>query len=131
MINSFGIAVPPKVDESDENLEQPEVGVLTVESVLKASIPAITHNNQDVKNAAIKIILDVQRLTGAVKEHHFEQVPDKTKEMIMEKVFSVQCETEFNQTKKKDHSASKTGKDALSQMLEAGKSLNVVNIEFD
>ena len=52
--------------------------------------------------------------------------------MIMEKVFSVQCETEFNQTKKKDHSASKKGQDALSQMLEAGKEINIVNIgEFN
>ena len=50
----------------------------------------------------------------------------------MEKVFSVQCEVEFNQTKKKDYSASKKGMDALSQMQEAAKSLNIVNIgEFN
>ena len=50
----------------------------------------------------------------------------------MEKVFSVQCETEFNQTKKKDLSASKKGLDALSQMQEAGKELSIVNIgEFN
>lgn len=128
MINSFGIAIPPKIDESDEQLNQPTAGVLTVDSVLSASVPAISHNNQDVKNAAIKIVLDVQRLTGSVKEGHFEKLPERTKEMILEKVFSVQCETEFNQTKKKDLSASKRGLDALGQMQEAAKELNIVTI---
>ena len=59
MINSFGIAVPPKLDDSDSKLDQPEIGALNVDSVLGAAIPAISHTNQDVKNAAIKIVLDV------------------------------------------------------------------------
>ena len=59
-------------------------------------MPAIGHTNQDVKNAAIKIVLDVQRLTGLVKDHHLSQLPDKTREMIKEKVFSVKCEAELN-----------------------------------
>ena len=70
--------------------------MLTVRSVLEAAVPAIASTNQDIKNAAIKIVLDVQRLTGQVKDHHLAQLPDKTKEMIKEKVFAVQCEVEMN-----------------------------------
>ena len=51
--------MPPKLDDSDSKLDQPEIGALNVDSVLGAAIPAISHTNQDVKNAAIKIVLDV------------------------------------------------------------------------
>ena len=59
MINSFGINVAPKIDESDENLAPKPTGALTVDSVLAASVPALAHTNQDIKNASIKIVLDV------------------------------------------------------------------------
>ena len=51
--------------------------VLTVQNVLDAAVPAIGHSNADVKNAATKIILDVQRLSGEVKDHHFLMLPEK------------------------------------------------------
>lgn len=68
MINSFGIDTLTAKDDSgaskdaagDNNYSQG----LTVANVLKAAVPAIGHSNQDVKNAAIKIVLDVQKLTG-------------------------------------------------------------------
>jgi len=50
MINSFGLA----------DSEQGSTGsVMTSEVVIGSAIPAIGHNNKDVKNAAIKILLDV------------------------------------------------------------------------
>ena len=99
-INSFGIEVPNK---NGGALPSDHSGqALTVSSVLAAAVPAIAHTNQDVKNAAIKIVLDVQRLTGLVKDHHLAQLPDKTREMIKEKVFSVQCEAEMNQTSQRN-----------------------------
>ena len=104
-----------------------------MESVLGAAVPSIGHS-KDVKNAAIKIVLDVQRLTGLVKDHHFMQLPEKTQEMIKEKVYAVQCEAEMNQTLKKEHnmmSAASKGGEALAAMLAAGKSINVVNIGGD
>lgn len=100
--------------------------------MLKAAIPAIGNANQDVKNAAIKIVLDVQRLTGQVKDYHLAQLPEKTREMMKEKVFSVQCDVEMNQTKKRENgmlmSVASKGGEALAQMLAAGKELNIVNI---
>ena len=45
--------------------------------MLDAAVPAIGHSNADVKNAATKIILDVQRLSGEVKDHHFLMLPEK------------------------------------------------------
>ena len=55
--------------------------------MLAAAVPAIANPNTDVKNAAIKIVLDVQRLTGKVKDTHLSKLPEKTREMIKEKVF--------------------------------------------
>ena len=70
MINSFGIEMPAKNSTDAQGLNTDGAQVLTVASVVGAAVPAIAHNNQDVKNAAIKILLDVQRLTGSVKDHH-------------------------------------------------------------
>ena len=127
MINSFGIEVPA----SDSQGQPSTTNVLNVTSVLSAAVPAIGSANQDVKNAAIKIVLDVQRLTGKVKDHHLSQLPEKTREMLKEKVFQVQCEAEMNQTRKRNEgmmSQASKGGDALAQMLAAGQSINVVNI---
>ena len=63
-INSYGIAAPSQGHE--DQVDQ----VLTVQAVLSASIPAISNAKKDVKNAALKILLDVQRLTGQVKDSH-------------------------------------------------------------
>jgi len=130
MINSFGIEVTP--DTADLGAEVASSSqVLTVRSVMQAAVPAIGSVNQDVKNAATKIVLDVQRLTGQVKEHHLSQLPEKTKEIIKEKIFSVQCEAEMNQSRKREgntFSAASKGGDALAQILAAGQSINVVNI---
>ena len=125
MINSFGIEVPPKNNENGGAAAAGDgaTQVLTVRSVLEAAVPAIASTNQDIKNAAIKIVLDVQRLTGQVKDHHLASLPEKTREMIKEKVFAVQCEVEMNQTRKRDQnvmSAASKGGDALAQMLAAG-----------
>ena len=76
-------------------------------------------------------MLDVQRLTGLVKDHHLTTLPEKTREMIKEKIFAVQCEAEMNQSRKREPnmmSAASRGGDSLAQMLAAGQSLNVVNI---
>jgi hypothetical protein len=82
MINSFGLA----------DAEQGSTGsVMTSEVVIGCAIPAIGHTNKDVKNAAIKILLDVQRISGSVKEDHLESLNEKTKAMVWDKV----CETEI------------------------------------
>ena len=43
----------------------------------------------DVKNAAIKIVLDVQKLSGEVKESDLACLPEKTREALLEKIFAV------------------------------------------
>jgi hypothetical protein len=129
MINSFGIEVPLKT--SDGPAIPSDSQVLTVPSVLKAAVPSIAHANADVKAAATKIVLDVQRLTGQVKEHFLVQLPANIREGLKEKIFAVPCESELNQTRKRESNvmtlASKGG-DALAQMLAAGTELSIVNI---
>ena len=60
MINSFGIEMtPPSGDSGAAAATRSDQAALSVSSVLKAAVPAIGNSNQDVKNAAIKIVLDV------------------------------------------------------------------------
>jgi hypothetical protein len=51
-VASFGIYIPTGEPSSGST-------VMTVASVLNASVPAVTVSNVDVKNAAIKIIMEV------------------------------------------------------------------------
>ena len=93
LVNSFGLSLQDKENTVNEaNAE----AALTVQNLLDASVPAIGHSNADVKNAATKIILDVQRLSGEVKDHHFLMLPEKQQAAIKEKVFAVQCEKDLN-----------------------------------
>ena len=84
LVNSFGLSLQDK-EGNEANAE----AALTVQNVLDATVPAIGHTNADVKNAATKIILDVQRLSGEVKDHHFLMLPEKQQSAIKEKVFAV------------------------------------------
>lgn len=60
---------------------------------------SVDHSNADVRNAAVKIVLDVQRLTGKVKEHHYSIIFDqKAKDSIREKVAGVSLQLEMNQS---------------------------------
>lgn len=50
---------PPSGDSGAAAATRSDQAALSVSSVLKAAVPAIGNSNQDVKNAAIKIVLDV------------------------------------------------------------------------
>jgi hypothetical protein len=67
-----------------------------VDAVLSVAVQAVALSNQDVKNAAIKVILEVQKLTGAVKESHLSSLPEKTKDMLLEKLSQVEFDGEAN-----------------------------------
>jgi len=38
--------------------------VITIDSILNAVMPALSYNKEDVRNAAIKILVDTQKQTG-------------------------------------------------------------------
>jgi hypothetical protein len=46
----------------------------------------LSHSSQDVRSASTKILLDVQRLSGAVKEESLANLPDKIKTAVVEKL---------------------------------------------
>ena len=79
MINSFGI--------SSRNR-----GALSVKNILKSVVPSVSHPNQDVRNAASKILLDVQRFSGCVTPEELSEVPEKTKNSLLEKIKQVEIE---------------------------------------
>lgn len=62
---------------------------MTAAAILDAIIPTLSHSNQDIRNAALKILLDVHKLTGCVQEQHLASLPDKIREIILEKIYTV------------------------------------------
>jgi len=52
-------------------------GVITVDSILDAVIPALSCHKEDVRNAAIKILVDTQKQTGQLIESDFGPLQEK------------------------------------------------------
>ena len=73
MINSFGISSRVR-------------GALSVMNILKSVIPTLSHPNQDVRNAATKILIDVQRFSGCVTEEELGVLPEKPRSLLLEKI---------------------------------------------
>lgn len=72
-------------------------GPLNVKDIINSIIPSLTHQSQDVRNASTKILLDIQRLSGAVKEDHLILISDKAKQALLEKLSQVKVEANQNQ----------------------------------
>jgi len=66
----------------------------------------LTHQSQDVRNASTKILLDIQRLSGAVKDDYLVTLNEKIKSALLEKISLVAVEASQNQNQKEeeDHS---------------------------
>jgi len=53
---------------------------------VNAILPSLSHSSQDVRSASSKILLDVQRFSGAVKEEKLASLPDKIRQGLIEKL---------------------------------------------
>lgn len=78
-INSFSIASRTR-------------GPLSVRDILKSVMPAVTHPNQDVRNASAKILLDVQKLSGCVTLEEIENISEKARNVLWAKLKAVEVE---------------------------------------
>lgn len=83
-INSFGISSRTR-------------GPLSVRDVLKSVLPAIQHPNQDVRNAAGKILLDLHKLSGCVTEDDLQSLSDKIRSVILNKLQTIKVEKNLNE----------------------------------
>jgi len=52
------------------------------------------HAKDDVRNAATKILCDLQKHTGCVKEENLLQLPEKMRDTIWEKLQQAQSEAQ-------------------------------------
>ena len=84
-INIFGIASKIR-------------GPLSVKDILKSVIPSVQHPNQDVRNAAGKILIDVQKFSGCVTEEELSSVNEKARNALMEKIKKVAVEKNLEDT---------------------------------
>ena len=55
---------------------------------MEVVVPSCSHSKEDIRNAALKILEDVQKQTGAIILQDLESLPDKIREVIWEKVSS-------------------------------------------
>jgi hypothetical protein len=72
-VNSFGVSAKKR-------------GPLNSKDIVNSILPSLSHSSQDVRSASTKILLDVQRLSGAVKEESLANLPDKIKTAVVEKL---------------------------------------------
>lgn len=72
-MNSFGVSAKKR-------------GPLNSKDIVNSILPSLSHSSQDVRSASTKILLDVQRLSGAVKEESLVNLPEKIKTVLIEKV---------------------------------------------
>lgn len=61
-------------------------------------MPAVQHPNQDVRNASGKILLDVHKMSGCVTAEELQDLNDKAKSVLLEKLAGVQIEKNLNTT---------------------------------
>ena len=73
-----------------------KAGGLSVKDILKAVMPAIQHPNQDVRNASGKILLDVHKLSGCVTAEELEDINEKARMALLEKLANVEIEKNLN-----------------------------------
>lgn len=73
-------------------------GPLSVKDVLKSVTPSLSHANADVRNAATKIVLDVQKLSGAVTEEELASVPEKTRQALLPKLNGIEIEKNLRES---------------------------------
>lgn len=55
-------------------------------------MPAVSHTKEDVRNAAVKILIDTQKQTGQIIEADFVDLPEKVRIGVWEKVKQVEKE---------------------------------------
>lgn len=84
-VNSFGIASKTR-------------GPLSVKDILKSVLPSVQHPNQDVRNAAGKILLDVQKYSGCVTEEELQDINEKARNALLEKIKQVKVEKNLEET---------------------------------
>jgi hypothetical protein len=82
-VNSFGVSIKKR-------------GPLNVKDIINSILLSLTHQSQDVRNASTKILLDIQRLSGAVKEDYLVTVNDKIKSALLDKISQVAVESSQN-----------------------------------
>jgi hypothetical protein len=72
-VNSFGVSAKKR-------------GPLNASDIFNAILPSLSHSSQDVRSASTKILLDVHRLSGAIKEERLTAVPEKQRAILIEKI---------------------------------------------
>ena len=75
LVNSFKIDVAPL-----------SVAALSLNKILLATVPPCTHNKDDIRTAAHRILVDTHKQTGAIREEHLLGLPEKARELLWDKI---------------------------------------------
>lgn len=75
--------------EEGEGNDSDDLKALTKEQILDVVLPSICHTKDDIRGAATKILLDVQKQTRSVVLQDLESLPEKVRETMWEKLQDV------------------------------------------
>lgn len=78
LVNSFEI----KAEVSEDG----EENSLCKSKILSAVLPAVNHTKDDVRNAAIKILVDLQQRTSIFQLEDLSGLQEKSKESLWDKM---------------------------------------------
>ena len=78
LVNSFEIKPEVSEDGEENSLCKPKI--------LSAVLPAINHSKDDVRNAAIKILVDLQQRISIFSLEDLSGLPEKSKESLWDKM---------------------------------------------
>ena len=60
--------------------------MLSKEAIVAVVSISCSHTKDDIRNAALKILIDVQKQTGAIQLSDLESLPEKVRETVWEKI---------------------------------------------
>lgn len=80
LVNSFA------VQGATHELDDPKA--LTKEIILDVVLPSCSHTREEIRTAALKILVDVQKQTGAITQEDLLILPQKIMDQVWEKVSS-------------------------------------------
>lgn len=72
--------------DSGEGDDSDDLKALTKDQIVDVVLPACSHTKDDIRGAATKILVDVQKQVKTITIADLQSLPDKLKETLWEKL---------------------------------------------
>jgi hypothetical protein len=86
MVNTFNVHKTVHKEEEDVDGGR----ALTWYLILEVVLPSINHSKDEIRNASTKILVDVQKKTGLITQDALEELSEKIRDSVWEKIQSTE-----------------------------------------